>query len=1182
MKPVKKHLSFFTFNVEGLCSKLEDPSFINCLNKFDVIVLLETWLPHGFQVNVPGFSSFSTYRRKHRKAKRCSGGLTILIKESLRKGVKFLPVSSDFFIWFKLDSSFFHTRRDIFVCATYIPPKNSSIYSSKDDTESPFLTLQSQLLSFSRKGNIIICGDFNARTGNLKDFLECSNFDSHCPIDDLSDNLLSRNNRDSQISAFGRLLVETCIAFNLIILNGRTRGDFSGQFTCFTPNGSSVIDYAMVNKELFEYISFFAVNPPSFNSCHSPLTFALLLDEVIVDKSGDSKLRDFPTAFRWDPLAKECFLSSLKSDSVSQSLESLNYEVQSNNIDSINDLVNDFTEIIIDTAKATLRKKHKLFPKTKKSNIKPQKWYDKSCWSLKKEINLVSMSVLRNPTCPILRGRLFSLKKSYRKLIKFKKAQFKSSLLTKIQTLESSNPKEYWKLIKSLRSISEKNKSKTTSPTIEADEWYTHFRDLNKVKETINSSSFEKEVNCRTSNLNTYATPSNETLDKPFTKSELIEQSKKLKNNKASGLDVISNEMVKCCVEVHCDYLVKLFNSILQSGVFPQCWNDGYISPIFKSGSSADPNNYRGISINSCLGKFFTLILNSRLTLFLEENDVIKPNQIGFRKNFRTADHIFVVKTITDLYFKQGKKVYACFVDFRKAYDSVWRNGLLYKLIKIGVSKTFIKLLSSMYQNIKSSVKTPEGLTDTFNSSVGVKQGCNLSPNLFNIFLNDLCDNFLDNCDPIRMENLKLNCLMYADDLLLLSETQKGLQRSLDRLYHYTRKWKLSINISKTKIMVFNKSGRKLDINCTFGKDQVPMTRSYQYLGTTLTPSGSFNLNIENLYNKGLRVVFSLMKVFHPQYGTPVKTLLKLFNLLIQPVILYSCEVWGGYSKRTNSPKTFKDTMFKINLMCEKLHLKMCKMVLGVHSKSTNSAVLAELGRFPLHISIYTQIVKFYFHLLECKSSIILNKALQVSRKLNHNGTFTWFTTFSNLLRSIDLSLNDDIRVLQLSVRGKLQQLFINEWQKSRQEIISGGRCSKLDLYSKIKCNYKFEEYLNQLPNFQVRRAVTQLRISAHQFPVEKGRYYNIPREQRICNFCTLYEIGDETHYLSKCSHWEISEIRRKFVKDLTHVNPSFTNFDKSSLCIYTISMNDESVNMISGTFIHNVMELYSTLIIRN
>ena len=155
-----------------------------------------------------------------------------------------------------------------------------------------------------------------------------------------------------------------------------------------------------------------------------------------------------------------------------------------------------------------------------------------------------------------------------------------------------------------------------------------------------------------------------------------------------------------------------LFNKVLNSGIFPQLWSVGYISPVFKAGDIGDPNNYRGITVCSCLGKFFTLIIKERLTKYLDEHDVIHNNQIGFRKGYRTSDHVFVLKSLIDLYTKNDKKVYACFVDFQKAYDTIWRNGLFYKLMKYGFSqKINIFLMNSMYDRVVSAEKAKSRVT---------------------------------------------------------------------------------------------------------------------------------------------------------------------------------------------------------------------------------------------------------------------------------------------------------------------------------------------------------------------------------------------------------------------------------------------------------------------------------------
>ena len=660
--------------------------------------------------------------------------------------------------------------------------------------------------------------------------------------------------------------------------------------------------------------------------------------------------------------------------------------------------------------------------------------------------------------------------------------------------------------------------------------------------------------------------------------------SRKLKNNKATGIDSVSNEMIKCCLKFHCKFFVILFNRLLKSGCFPQCWNNGFITPLHKSGEISDPNNYRGITINSCLGKFFTLLLNSRLVKFLESSKVIKQNQIGFRKSYRTADHIFVLKTILDSLYQNQKKLYVCFVDFKKAYDSIWRTGLFYKLIKCGLSKTFITILHNMYNNVRSCVKTCEGLTDFFDSKTGVKQGCNLSPNLFNIFVNDLPDIFDSTCDPVPLGGSLENCLLYADDLLLMSLTENGLQHCLNKLFDYTKKWKLQVNLKKTKVMVFNKSGKKLKLNCMFGHTKVEMATSYTYLGCVLTPSGSFSVNQEYLYKKGLRALFSLLKDFNTQKGTPVRLFLKLFDSLVKPVLLYNCEIWGAYVSSKLSFQKFKEGLFEINLVCEKLQIKMYKFVLGVNMKTTNWAVRSELGRFPIHVEVFSSVLSYFYHLLSVYSeSELLMNALRTSFHINNNGGTSWFSMVGHLMRFVGLDHKTPIEVLangprrsSKSFQKHLEKAFIEKWNVERQNIINGKtKSSKLELYTSIKCHYGREKYLDNLSDAKSRKFITQIRISAHKFPVEQGRYVNIPREQRLCNICSCKVVEDEFHYLFMCNEKTLKERRENFIKELFNINVNFRNFNYKTLFYYILTLKDESIFYVTVKFITDIMESF-------
>ena len=169
-------------------------------------------------------------------------------------------------------------------------------------------------------------------------------------------------------------------------------------------------------------------------------------------------------------------------------------------------------------------------------------------------------------------------------------------------------------------------------------------------------------------------------------------------------------------------FLISFFSEILKSHYYPENWCKGIITPIHKQGEIDNPDNYRGITINSCLSKLFNLLLTKHLTTFTNDNQILKYNQIGFRKSFRTSYHVFTIKTIISKYLKENKKLYLCFVDFRKAYNSIWREALFYKLSAYyDVSTNFINILHNMYKKVHLSVRLPNGITQSFSSNIGLR-----------------------------------------------------------------------------------------------------------------------------------------------------------------------------------------------------------------------------------------------------------------------------------------------------------------------------------------------------------------------------------------------------------------------------------------------------------------------------
>ena len=159
-------------------------------------------------------------------------------------------------------------------------------------------------------------------------------------------------------------------------------------------------------------------------------------------------------------------------------------------------------------------------------------------------------------------------------------------------------------------------------------------------------------------------------------------------------------------------------------------------------------------------------------------------------------------------------------------------------------------MIITIYSDIRYRVKASNNYSKDFSSYAGVKQGCILSPALFNTFLSDLPEIFNKNCSPVKIHDIETSCLLYAD-LVILSTTELGLQKALDKLYGYCTKWKLTLNVNKTKTIVFNKTGKLMkNINLFYSTSQVENVHSYKYLGIKITASGSFTAATNLLKDK--------------------------------------------------------------------------------------------------------------------------------------------------------------------------------------------------------------------------------------------------------------------------------------------------------------------------------------------
>ncbi|GFT71472.1 RNA-directed DNA polymerase from mobile element jockey [Trichonephila clavipes] len=291
--------------------------------------------------------------------------------------------------------------------------------------------------------------------------------------------------------------------------------------------------------------------------------------------------------------------------------------------------------------------------------------------------------------------------------------------------------------------------------------------------------------------------------------SELLQYIKKLKIKKAPGNDKITNKMVLNFPISIIFQLTNLINKILYTGHFPQAWKTATVIPILKPGK--DPTlatSHRPISLLPVLSKLAERIILNRLNDHLQKNDILIPQQHGFRANLSTSHQLLRVVEYVKTGFAENKSTGAVFLDIQKAFDRVWHYGLLYKLIRTN-TPYLIKIIKSFLENRNFSVLVNHSYSPLKNISAGVPQGALLSPTLFNIYVND-----------IPRTSFSTICL-YADDTAVLVQNANlqilahQLHKHLARLEHWLSTWKIALNVEKTEQSSFLATLRKNHLTYT-------------------------------------------------------------------------------------------------------------------------------------------------------------------------------------------------------------------------------------------------------------------------------------------------------------------------------------------------------------------------------
>ena len=271
-----------------------------------------------------------------------------------------------------------------------------------------------------------------------------------------------------------------------------------------------------------------------------------------------------------------------------------------------------------------------------------------------------------------------------------------------------------------------------------------------------------------------------------------------IKTAKSSGIDDIATKVFKAAFEVIVPQLVYLFNMSFSLGIFPDSWKRATIIPLFKGGDKTNVSNYRPVSLLPLPGKIIEKIAHTKLTAFLKHNKVVLDNQGGFRKGFSTASSIAELTDELLTNVNKGLTSLAAFIDLRKAFDTVDHNILLQKLECYGILNVNLSWCTNYLMNRSQRTLANGSMSSAQNVKCGVPQGSILGPLFFILYVNDVYA-------AVKVSKLQL----YADDTVIYSagrsseEATRKLQPSMNQFSVWCKANKLSLNATKTKLVVF-------------------------------------------------------------------------------------------------------------------------------------------------------------------------------------------------------------------------------------------------------------------------------------------------------------------------------------------------------------------------------------------
>lgn len=841
---IDKEVKILFWNVAGVFNK--DREFWKYIKKYDFISLCETWIEEGSWNNLkkrmPDTHIWNcSFAKRDKKRGRAKGGFIIGRRREWGEEDNELGVErEEGMLVSKIKGR--KKREDFIILSVYNTGKINGIEETVK-----------KVMEEERECNIIIGGDFNVRIGEKGG------------IEDAGEQM-RRSSKDKAINNGGRQFLKLIGEIGGYILNGTVSGDKEGEYTYVGPKGSSVIDYVVVNEVCNEIVKEMKVEE-RIESDHLPLALVLEYNrERRTKNEEDEDKMERRIRICWDEKAREEYKESTMKNSWTEGQEARTIEEKWKKLKDIIEVALVKKEI-----------------KTRKRELGDRDWWDRMCTRGKRKVKRILRKWRKGK---VSREKYMEERRKWKELLETKQKKRKEEEEKELRGLK--NEAEVWKYINKRR-----GRKEDKGNNIKKEEWKNYFQDLlegSEEEEKKGREEKDEEEKQREGRVR---------WEEELEEEEICRAVRKMKKGKAAGTDGIPMEAWLYGSYTIREGLVDLFKQIWKEGRFPKEWRRSVVMPIYKKGDKEKAENYRGISLLCTAYKIYAEILKGRLEVEAEERKLIPESQAGFRKGRGTMDNILILNHIVQRErCKEDSKVYTVFVDLKAAFDNVNRVKLWSLLERNKISEALIERLKELYKDTEITVWTKKGLTEAFKTTKGVRQGCVLSPLLFNLYIAEL-DMYMREraLGGIKIGNQRIWSLAYADDMVLVAKNREALKEMLSVLKRFLKDRDLVLNVEKTKVLVFNRKKKEKREKWKWGNKEVEEVQNFKYLGFIFNRKADYGDHIKELAGKGrlaANMVWGLgERICRDDFGRRWM----LYRYLVNSVMSYGVEIWGWEEK---------------------------------------------------------------------------------------------------------------------------------------------------------------------------------------------------------------------------------------------------------------------------------------------